>query len=129
MNGYFLYKEESSAINGAVFEVHKRMGVGLLEKVYQEALAIEFAMRGIPFEREKKYLLTYKGTQLETYYVADFVCYDKIIVELKSVTELLDIHKAQVKNYLALTGLELGLLYNFNELYMRPTRVLNPNSV
>lgn len=129
MNGYFLYKEESSAINGAVFEVHKRMGVGLLEKVYQEALAIEFAMRGIPFEREKKYLLTYKGTQLEAYYVADFVCYDKIIVELKSVTELLDIHKAQVKNYLALTGLELGLLYNFNELYMRPTRVLNPNSV
>ena len=129
MNGYFLYKEESSAINGAVFEVHKRMGVGLLEKVYQEALAIEFAMRRIPFEREKKYLLTYKGTQLETYYVADFVCYDKIIVELKSVTELLDIHKAQVKNYLALTGLELGLLYNFNELYMRPTRVLNPNSV
>ena len=118
MNSYFLYKEESSAINGAVFEVHKRMGVGLLEKVYQEALAIEFAMRGIPFEREKKYLLTYKGTQLETYYVADFVCYDKIIIELKSVTELLDIHKAQVKNYLALTGLELGLLYNFNELYM-----------
>lgn len=129
MNSYFLYKEESSAINGAVFEVHKRMGVGLLEKVYQEALAIEFGIRGIPFEREKKYILTYKGTQLEAYYVADFVCYDKIIIELKSVTELLDIHKAQVKNYLALTGLELGLLYIFNELYMRPTRVLNPNCV
>lgn len=129
MNSYFLYKEESSAINGAVFEVHKRMGVGLLEKVYQEALAIEFGIRGIPFEREKKYILTYKGTQLEAYYVADFVCYDKIIIELKPVTELLDIHKAQVKNYLALTGLELGLLYNFNELYMRPTRVLNPNCV
>lgn len=129
MNSYFLYKEESSAINGAVFEVHKRMGVGLLEKVYQEVLAIEFGIRGIPFEREKKYILTYKGTQLEAYYVADFVCYDKIIIELKSVTELLDIHKAQVKNYLALTGLELGLLYNFNELYMRPTRVLNPNCV
>ena len=124
-----LYKYESSQINGAVFEVHKRMGVGLLEKAYQEALAVEFSLRNIPFEREKLFRLTYKDTQLETYYVADFVCYDKIIVELKSVTELLDIHKAQVRNYLALTGMELGLLYNFNELYMQPIRVLNPNSI
>ena len=129
MDNYFLYKYESSQINGAAFEVHKRMGVGLLEKVYQESLALEFRMRNIPFEREKLFRLEYKGTQLETHYVADFVCYDKIIVELKSVSELQDLHKAQVRNYLALTGLELGLLYNFNELYMQPIRILNPNNV
>lgn len=129
MNDLFLYKQESFEINGAAYEVHKEMGVGLAEKVYQEALALEFKARGIPFEREKLFRLSYKGTLLEAYYVADFVCYDKIIVELKSVTELLDIHKAQVKNYLALTGLQLGLLYNFNELYMTPVRVLNPNNI
>ena len=125
----FLYRYESSQINGAVYEVHKRMGVGLAEKVYQEALALEFGLRNIPFEREKTYRLQYKGVQLEAYYIADFVCYDKIIVELKSVSELLDIHKAQVRNYLALTGMELGLLYNFNDLYIQPTRILNPNSI
>ncbi len=124
-----LYKNESAAINGAVFEVHKLMGVGLSEKVYQEALEIEFKIRNIPFKREQAFHLFYKETKLEAYYVADFVCYDKIIVELKSVTELLDIHKAQVRNYLALTGLELGLLYNFNQLYIQPTRILNPNSI
>ncbi len=129
MDSYFYYKYESSQINGAVFEVHKRMGVGLAEKVYQEALALELRLRNIPFEREKLYRLHYKGTLLEAYYIADFVCYDKIIVELKAVSELLDIHKAQVRNYLALTGLELGLLYNFNDLYMQPTRILNPNCI
>lgn len=102
-----IYSYESSQINGAVFEVYKRMGVGLAEKVYQEALALELKLRNIPFEREKLYRLHYKGTMLEAYYIADFVCYDKIIVELKAVSELLDIHKAQVRNYLALTGLEL----------------------
>lgn len=129
MDTHLIYKDESSQINGAVFEVHKCMGVGLLEKAYQEALAIEFTLRNIPFEREKLFRLKYKGSQLDTYYIADFVCYDRIIVELKSVTELLDIHKAQVRNYLALTGLDLGLLYNFNDLYMQPTRILNPNNI
>ena len=128
-NDDFLYKRESSEINGAVYEVHKIMGVGLLEKVYQEALALEFIRRDIPFEQEKPFRLAYKGTQLNAYYVADFVCYGKIIVELKSVSELLDIHKAQVRNYLSITGYELGLLYNFNDLYMKPTRILNPNNL
>ena len=129
MSGYFLYKEESSIINGAVFEVHKRLGVGMLEKVYQDALEVEFKLRNIPYEREKHFAVNYKGVTLDSYYIADFFCYDKIIVELKSVTELLDVHKAQVRNYLSLTGAELGLLYNFNELYITPVRILNPNSI
>lgn len=129
MSGYFLYKEESSIINGAVFEVHKRLGVGMLEKVYQDALEVEFKLRNILFEREKRFAVNYKGVTLDSYYIADFFCFDKIIVELKSVTELLDIHKAQVRNYLSLTGAELGLLYNFNDLYITPVRILNPNSI
>ena len=129
MNNYFLYKKESAEINVAVFEVHKQLGVGLMEKVYQEALAHEFILRNIPFEQEKKFQLYYKGILLDAFYIADFVCYDKIIVELKAVTELLDVHKAQVRNYLALTGLNLGLLYNFNQLFIKPTRILNPNNI
>ena len=78
-----IYKEESANIVGAIFEVHKRLGVGLLEKVYQEALEIELKIRNIPFEREKRYDVYYRNQKLNTNYIADFVCYDKIIVELK----------------------------------------------
>ena len=129
MSGHFLFKEEPSLINGAVFEVHKRLGIGMLEKVYQDALEVEFKLRNIPYEREKRFAVNYKGVTLDSFYIADFFCFDKIIVELKSVTELLDIHKAQVKNYLSLTGAELGLLYNFNEPYITPIRILNPNCI
>ena len=124
-----LFKEESAKIIGAVFEVHKRLGVGFIEKVYQEALAIEMKARNIPFEREKRFDIYYRNQRLEAFYVADFVCYDKIIVELKAVSELTDVHKAQVRNYLAITNYDLGILCNFSELYMEPIRVLNPNRV
>ena len=122
-----IYKEESSKIIGAVFEVHKRLGVGLLEKVYQEALAIELDYRGIPYEREKRFDVFYREQKLDAQYVADFVCYDKIIIELKAVNELTDAHKAQVRNYLTITNYGLGILCNFNELYMEPVRILNSN--
>ena len=112
---------------GAIFEVHKRLGVGLLEKVYQEALAIELKHRNIPFEREKRFDVYYRDQKLDAQYIADFVCYNKIIVELKAVSELTDVHKAQVRNYLTITNYELGILCNFNELYMEPVRVLNSN--
>ncbi len=101
----------------------------MLEKVYQDALEVEFKLRNIPYEREKRFAVNYKGVTLDSFYIADFFCFDKIIVELKSVTELLDIHKAQVKNYLSLTGAELGLLYNFSEPYITPIRILNPNCI
>jgi GxxExxY protein len=122
-----IYKEESAKIVGAIFEVHKHLGVGLYEKVYQEALEIELAHRNIPFEREKKFNVFYRGERLDSHYIADFVCYDKIIVELKAVSEITDVHKAQVRNYLAITGYELGILCNFNEVYMEPVRIVNSN--
>ncbi len=107
------HSEESYAINGAAMQVYKTLGIGFLEAVYQEALAIEFAKRGIPFEREKELKIFYDGQQLQTSYRADFVCYGDIIVELKAVAELDDSHRSQVYNYLKATGYKLGLLYNF----------------
>lgn len=124
-----VYEDESANIVGAIFEVHKRLGIGLLEKVYQEALAIEFKHRNIPFVREKRFDVYYRDEKLDAQYIADFVCYGKIIVELKSVSELTDVHKAQVRNYLSITNYELGILCNFNERYMVPIRVLNSNMV
>ena len=122
-----IYSEESREIVGAIFEVHKRLGVGLLEKVYQEALAIELKHRNIPFEREKRFDIYYRDKKIDAQYIADFVCYGKIIVELKAVSELTDVHKAQVRNYLTITGYKLGMLVNFNELYMEPIRIVNSN--
>ena len=119
-----LYPKESYKIVGAVYEVHKHLGPGLLEKVYQEALEQEFLLQGIPFEREKEFEVIYKGTVLNQKYIADFVCYNKIIVELKSVEELTPFHTAQVLNYLNITGLRLGLLVNFNVRKVVPRRIV-----
>ena len=118
-----LYPEESYKINGAIYEVHKNLGPGLLEKVYQEALEREFKLQGIPYVREK-FSIVYKGEELEQKYIADFVCYDKIVVELKAVEDLLPIHTAQVINYLSITGYKLGLLVNFNVRQVKPERII-----
>ncbi len=119
-----LYPEESYKITGAIFEVHKELGPGLLEKVYQEAFEKELKLQGIPFEREKSFTIMYKGEALEQKYIADFVCYNKIVVELKAVDELLPVHTAQVINYLAITGYQLGLLVNFNVKRITPERIV-----
>ena len=119
-----LYPEECYKINGALYEVHKVLGPGLLEKVYQEALEKELKLQGIPFEREKNFTIMYKGEALEQKYIADFVIYDKIVVELKAVDELLPVHTAQVINYLAITGYKLGLLVNFNAERIHPERIV-----
>lgn len=108
-----LYKEECYAIQGAVFEVYREMGYGFLEAVYQECLAKEFAKRGIPFIAQKEVNLLYKGERLEQTYKPDFICYNKIIVELKAAKEIAREHEAQVFNYLKATGLKLGLIVNF----------------
>lgn len=92
--------------------------------MYQEALEQEFLLQGIPFEREKEFEVVYKGKVLNQKYIADFVCYDKIIVELKSVEELIPFHTVQVLNYLNITGLELGLLVNFNARKVVPRRIV-----
>ena len=107
------HTEESYAITGAAMHVYNTLGSGFLESVYQEALAIEFSNRGIPFEREKELKIYYDGHELKQTYRADFVCYDNIIVELKVVAHLDDSHRSQVYNYLKATGFKLGLLFNF----------------
>ena len=108
-----LYKDEVYAIQGAIFDVYREMGCGFLEPVYQECLEMEFKSRGIPFASQKELRLSYKGEVLNITYKPDLVCYGNIIVELKAVKEIDDIHRAQVFNYLKATGLRLGLLVNF----------------
>lgn len=108
-----LYEDESHKIRGACFEVYREKGCGFAEPVYQESLEIELRLQGIPYVPQKGLALDYKGTPLRLRYEADFVFYDKIILELKAVTELTDEHRAQVQNYLKATGLQLGLLVNF----------------
>jgi GxxExxY protein len=108
-----IYKEESYLIQGAVFEVYKELGAGFLESVYQECLEIEFQKRSIPFVAQKEITIVYKGQEIKQYFKADLLCYDKIIIELKAVIELNDIHRAQVMNYLKATGFRLGMLVNF----------------
>jgi GxxExxY protein len=107
------FADESYRIRGAVFEVYREMGCGYLEAVYQECLEREFVRQGIPFAAQRELLLQYKGETLVQTYKPDFICYDRIIVELKAVKELANEHRAQVHNYLKATGLELGLLVNF----------------
>ena len=108
-----VYKEEAYKIVGAAFKVYNGLGHGFLEAVYQEALEIEFQKQGIPYEREKDLKIYYDGVELKQTYKADFVCFGKIIVELKAVSVLDAPHRSQVYNYLHATGYKLGLLYNF----------------
>ncbi len=108
-----IYREESYAIMGACFEVYKEKGCGFLECVYQECLAVEFALRQIPVAAQFPLALTYKGQPLQQKYVPDFVSFDKIILEIKAVAQLDEIHRAQVHNDLKSTGYKLGLLVNF----------------
>jgi len=108
-----IFEEETYAIRGAVFEVYKEMGCGFLETVYQECLEKEFIRKGIPFIAQPELKLCYKNELLQQTYQPDLICYDQIIVELKSVREIATEHKAQVINYLKATNLKLGLLVNF----------------
>jgi GxxExxY protein len=108
-----IYPDESYAIIGACFNVYKDKGCGFLDPVYQECTEIELEFQNIPFAAQKRMKLTYRGRELKRTFKPDFVCYDKIIVELKAVSHLIDEHRAQVINYLNATGMQLGLLINF----------------
>lgn len=109
-----MYRNESYKIQGAIFDVYKVLGSGFLEAVYQECLEKEFALRNIPFEKQVEIRLNYKDILLNQSYRADFVCYNSILIEIKAVAEITDIHRAQLINYLKATGMKLGILANFS---------------
>ena len=123
-----LYKDESYKIIGAAMTVHSELSSGFLEAVYQEALEKEFSIQCIPYKREAPLPIYYKGELLTKSYIADFICYDNIVVELKAVSSLKTEHKAQVLNYLKATKHELGLLINFGESKLKYERLIRANS-
>jgi len=108
-----VYQKESYQIIGACFEVYNEMGSGFLEAVYQECLCLEFADQSIPYAAQVELDLRYKQQPLTQKYLPDIICYDSMIIELKSARELSNAHRAQVHNYLKATGYKLGLLVNF----------------
>ena len=123
-NKDLICEKESFEIIGACMEVHKELGPGFLEAVYQEALAIEFAERGMLFEEEKELEIKFKGRVLYKKYNADFVCYGKIVVELKALVQLNSEHESQLLNYLKATEFKLGFLFNFGEPSLRYKRMV-----
>jgi GxxExxY protein len=119
-----IYKEESYKIIGCCMDVHRELGKGHDELIYKDALEIEFNQRGIPFSRERQYVVTYKGVVLPHRYFADFVIMEKIILEAKAIECLTDAHIKQTLNYLAASKLKLGLLVNFGEESLSYKRVV-----
>ncbi|MGM5469159.1 GxxExxY protein [Flavobacteriaceae bacterium LMO-SS05] len=123
-----LYKEESYKIIGACMKVNRELGSGFLEAVYEEALKKEFDNSSIPFDCQVKLNIFYDGEQMDKFYRADFICYNKIILEVKSVTQIPNSFYAQLKNYLAATKMELGMLINFGQPSLTYKRIINTNN-
>ncbi|MDD4891885.1 MAG: GxxExxY protein [Phycisphaerae bacterium] len=121
--------QRTYAIIGAAMEVHRQLGCGFHEPVYQQALAIEFAQRGIPFQDQVELAVFYKDVRLEATYKPDFICYGCIVVELKALARLSGLEEAQVINYLKVTRHEVGLLLNFGSRSLEyPRFVLSEKS-
>ena len=122
----FLHHELTRKIIGAAMEVHRVLGAGFVESVYEESLAIEFGLRKIPYERQKPIDVIYKG-RVAKHFICDFIVYGKIIVELKAIKEISDIEQAQVLNYLKSSELNLGLLLNFGSSSLEVKRLIDSN--
>ncbi len=122
--GELLYKDESYQLLGVLFDVHNELGGGFLEAVYSDAIKHELQLRNIPFEREKQYKIRYKDIFLPHHYYADFVVFDKIILEIKSTTNLNDRHTAQCLNYLKISGNKLAILANFEADKLMHQRII-----
>jgi GxxExxY protein len=118
------HEKETYAIIGAAIEVHKELGPGFLEQVYQEALELEFINQNIPYEREKNLKIYYKGVKLKKEYATDFFCFDKIVVELKALSEIKKAHQSQLLNYLTATRTEVGLILNFGTQSLQRKRMI-----
>jgi len=119
-----ILKEESYKLIGICMEVHRELGMGFKEVIYKDALEFEFGHHGIAFNREKKYAIEYKGQVLPHKYVADFVVFDKIILEVKSSSTIIDGFVAQTLNYLKASGLKLGIIVNFGERSLTYKRIV-----
>ncbi len=120
-----IFKEESYKIIGACMTVHSILGPGFLEAVYHEALEKEFRKQNIPFISHKKLTVFYDGEPLKKYYVADFLCYDSIVVEIKATSGLIKTHYDQTSNYLKAIRMRLGLLVDFGTPSLTYKRILN----
>jgi len=120
-----ILSDETYKIIGACMDVHRELGCGFLEAVYQEALEKEFILRKIPFLRESRIIINYKGDVLAKNYYADFICYDEIIIELKAIHSFDSVHVAQVVNYLKAAELPIGLLINFGQKSLQQKRIFN----
>ena len=114
----------TDAIIGAAMEVHRQLGCGFSEAVYQEALEIELAGRGIPFRTQEQLLIRYKGQVLQATYRMDLLCYDSVVVELKAIARLSSTEEAHMINYLKVTGCSVGLLLNFGDSSLQYKRFL-----
>lgn len=119
-----IYKDEAYIIIGICMEVHNNLGSGFSEIVYKDALELEFKNAGIDYEREKEYSVQYKGKILPHKFYADFVVFDKIILEIKNVKDLAEIHTSQCINYLKVSGNQLALLVNFGEFRLNYKRII-----
>jgi len=123
--GEIIYREESYAIIGACMHVHSQLGAGFLEAVYHEALEREFSLRKIPFQTKAPLRIHYGDLALSKKYIADFVCYERIVIEIKSTSFLHPNFLNQTLNYLKATNFKLGLLVNFGEPRLNYKRILN----
>ncbi|MCG2462586.1 GxxExxY protein [Flavobacteriaceae bacterium F89] len=123
-----ILKEESYQLVGACMLVHAELGPGFLEAVYQEALERELKQYDIPFKRQVKLSLYYKEEKLKKYYIADFLCYEKIVLELKALQFLHATANDQLRNYLRATNLRLGMVINFGKPSLEYRRILNPRT-
>ncbi len=119
-----LYRDETHRFIGMCMEIHRELGKGHDEVIYKDALVVELSRAAIPFNREKKYEITYKGVLLPHHYFADFVVWDKIIFEAKAIEKLAESHIKQVLNYLAASKLRVGLLVNFGADSLEWKRVI-----
>lgn len=119
---------ETYAIIGAAMEVHRVLGCGFAESAYHEVLAIELERKKIPFQRELALQISYKGQQLNTAYRADFICFDRVIVELKALVRLGPIEDAQLINYLKVSGRPVGLLLNFGARSLESKRMVGSSN-
>jgi len=120
-----LFKEESYAIIGSCMKVHAELGYGFLEAVYQEALERDFIKRGIPFKRQQKLNIYFDDQKLDKYYIADFLCYDSIVLELKASQFTVESQINQLHNYLKATNKKLGILINFGTKSLTYKRIIN----